>query len=115
MKERLTRGLFQFLPLVGAVLWAAPPAEKAYFKFRFVDSSENVAVFRPLIPPDIGAVVDPASKTDTITDGEYLSCVPKERKVPAIVKDRDGTVSELILDCGDKILVVKKIYFSPRP
>lgn len=82
------------------------------FVFLRVDRDQGVAYLRPMIAPDIGVQLDKGPRE--LRRGTVLRCTASTREHPAIVEERLGTVSELLLDCGDHKFVVKGLDFSQR-
>jgi hypothetical protein len=82
------------------------------FVFRGVDHQQNVAIFRPMIAPDIGVQLDSGPRE--LKPGTVLQCASSLREHDAIVESRIAKVTDLVLDCGDRKFVVKSLDFRPR-
>jgi hypothetical protein len=82
------------------------------FVFLRVDRDQGVAYLRPMIAPDIGVQLDAGPRE--LQRGTVLRCTTSIREHPAIVEEQMATISELLLDCGDRKFVVKGLDFSQR-
>jgi hypothetical protein len=82
------------------------------FVFLRVDTAQDLAILRPMIPPDLGVQLD--SGTRTLKTGTVLRCEPTSRTHAAIVEGQVGNVRELILDCGEQKFSVKTLEFSSQ-
>lgn len=103
---------------VGAAILARSkpaPSNKAdplVFVFLRVDRDQGVAYLRPMIAPDIGVQLDSGPRE--LKRGAVLRCATSIREHSAIVEEQKATISELVLDCGDRKFVVKGLDFSQR-
>jgi len=98
--------------LLCGVISARSKPDRLTFVFLRLDPQEGVALLRPMIAPDIGVQLDPASRA--LKSGAVLSCQTITRAHPAIVEGQLATVTDLVLHCGDQQFVVKGLDFSQR-
>ncbi len=82
------------------------------FVFLRVDREQDVAILRPMIPPDIGVQLDSGPRE--LKPGTVLRCATSLREHDAMVESQIAKVTDLMLDCGDHKFVVKSLDFSPR-
>jgi hypothetical protein len=82
------------------------------FVFLRVDHTQDVAILRPMIAPDIGVQLDSGPRA--LKPGAVLQCASSLREHDAIVETKIATVTDLVLDCGEHKFVVKSLDFSPR-
>src|SRR6266568_8847077 len=74
------------------------PARKSdplVFVFLRVDRSQDVAILRPMIAPDIGVQLDSGPRT--LQPGTVLRCEASAREHSAIVEGQVAKVSDLML------------------
>jgi hypothetical protein len=83
------------LVLCGIVA-ARSKSDPLVFVFLRVDTAQDLAILRPMIPPDLGVQLDSGVRTLKIVEGQV------------------GEVRELLLDCGEQKFSVKTLEFSPR-
>ena len=91
------------------------PARKSdplVFVFLRVDRSQDVAILRPMIAPDIGVQLDSGPRE--LKRGTVLHCTTSTREQSAIVEGKIAKIGELWLDCGDHKFVVKGLDFTQR-
>jgi len=98
--------------LFGGVLTARSKPDPLTFVFLRVDPDQQVALLRPMIPPDIGVALD--SDVNTIKSGTVLRCSAVSQQHSAIVEGQPARVTELTLACGDHKFIVRGLEFSPR-
>lgn len=84
--------------------------ESLVFVFLGVDHAHEVAILRPMIPPDIGVQLNSGSRE--LKTGTVLQCAASVREHHAIVEGETSTVTDLLLNCGDQIFVVKTLDFT---
>jgi hypothetical protein len=89
---------------------ARSKTEPLVFVFLRVDRTQDVAILRPRIAPDIGAQLDSGSRQ--LKQGTVLQCVPSMREHHAIVEGQTSKVTDLLLNCGDQTFVVKTLDFT---
>jgi hypothetical protein len=95
------------------------PADKAnplVFVFVRVDTEHDLAILRPMIAPDIGVQLDsrPTAGSDKPRDRMVLNCHAANREREALVEGQPGTITEMLLACGEYKFVVKALDFSPH-
>jgi hypothetical protein len=95
-----------------AVAAARSKSDPLVFVFLRVDTTQNLAILRPMIPPDLGVQLDSGPRT--LKTGTVLQCESTSHTHPAIVEGQAGEVRELLLDCGEQKFSVKTLEFSPR-
>ena len=98
--------------LLSGVISARSKTDPLVFVFLRVDHVQDVAILRPMIPPDIGVQLDSGPRE--LKPGTVLRCATSLRQHDAIVESQIAKVTDLMLDCGDHKFVVKSIDFSPR-
>ena len=89
---------------------ARSKTEPLVFVFLRVDRTQDVAILRPMIPPDIGAQLDSGSLQ--LKQGAVLQCAAVTREHHGIVEGQLTTVTDLVLNCGDQKFVVKSLDFT---
>lgn len=115
MRRILISGIALVLGSVICARSLPSPAGKSdsiVFIFLRVDPAQDVAILRPMIPPDIG--VQLASGPRELKPGTVLQCAASVREHDAIVESQIAKVTDLVLDCGDHKFVVKSLDFSPQ-
>jgi len=108
MQRILIAGLA--LVLCGVVT-ARSKSDPLVFVYLRLDAAQDVAILRPMIPPDIGVQLDSGPRT--LETGAVLRCESAARTHPAIVDGQVAQITDLLLDCGDQKFVVKTLDFSP--
>jgi len=98
--------------LVCGAVAARSKTESLVFVFRGVDRTQEVAILRPVIAPDIGVQLD--SGLSKLERGTVLNCQVFAREHTAIVDGQGSKISEMLLDCGDHTFVVKALDFTQR-
>jgi hypothetical protein len=98
--------------LFSGAIAAREKAEPLVFVFLRVDRTKDVAVFRPMIAPEIGVQLDSGPRN--LEQGKVLNCASFVREHGAIVDGQLAKVTDLILDCGEQKFVVKTLDFSPK-
>ena len=95
-----------------AVIAARSKSDPLVFVFLRVDTAQNLAILRPMIPPDLGVQLHSGPRT--LKTGSVLQCDSTSRTHAAIVEGQVGSVRELLLDCGEQKFSVKTLEFSAR-
>jgi hypothetical protein len=98
--------------LFSGAIAAREKAEPLVFVFVRVDRAKDLAVFRPMIAPDIGVQLDSGPRK--LEQGTVLNCASFVREHGAIVDGQLAQVTDLLLDCGDQKFVVKTLDFSSK-
>lgn len=98
--------------LLCAAIAAHSKTDPLMFVFLRVDRTQDIAILRPMIAPDIGVQLDSGPRE--IKPGTVLRCKTSSREHDAIVEGQVSKVIDLMLDCGDQKFVVKTVEFSPR-
>jgi hypothetical protein len=98
--------------LLGAAIATRGKTESLLFVFLRVDHKQGVAILRPMIAPDIGVQLDSGPRQ--LAPGTVLTCEMLPREHDAIVEGQVGKVSEIVLNCGERKLVVKTLGFAPN-
>jgi len=98
--------------LLCGVISARSKPDPLVFVFLRVDRTQDVALLRPMIAPDIGVQLDSGDRK--LDPGTVLRCEQAVRTHAAIVEGQVAQVSELLLDCGDRKFVVKTLDFTQR-
>jgi hypothetical protein len=103
-----------FCGAVAARSWpsGAGKSTPLLFVFLRVDDAHDVAILRPMIAPDIGVQLDSGSRM--LTTGTVLRCDLSSREHAAIVEGQVGKITEMVLECGERKLIVKTVDFWPR-
>jgi len=96
--------------LFSGAIAARSKTEPLVFVFLRVDRTQDVAILRPMIPPDIGAQLDSGSLQ--LKQGAVLQCAAVTREHHGIVEGQLTTVTDLVLNCGDQKFVVKSLDFT---
>jgi hypothetical protein len=109
MRRIFSGGIALFLC---GVISARNKRDPLMFVFLRVDRAQDVAILRPMIPPDIGVQLDSGPRE--LKKGTVLQCWSSVREHDAIVETKIAKVTDLVLDCGDHKFVVKTIDFSPH-
>jgi len=109
MRRILIGGIL--LVLCGAITAHSKP-DPLVFVFLRVDRTQDVAILRPMIAPDIGVQLDSGPRE--LKRGTVLHCTTSIREHAAFVEGQIARISELWLDCGDHKFVVKGLDFSQR-
>src|SRR5216683_7932213 len=94
------------LLLCGAIS-ARSTHEPLMFVFLRVDREQDIAILRPMIVPDIGVQLDSGPRE--LKPGTVLQCWSSVREHDAIVETRIAKVTDLVLDCGERKLIVKTL------
>jgi len=98
--------------VLGSALVARGKTESLLFVFLRVDHEHDIAIFRPMIAPDIGVQLD--SGPPHMEPGTVLACEMLPREHDAIVEGQLSKVSETVLDCDGHKFVVKTLDFRPQ-
>lgn len=93
------------------VVTASSKNDPLVFVFLRVDASQDLAILRPMIAPDIGVQLDSGPRL--LETGTVLRCESTARSHPAIVDGQVAQITDLLLDCGDQKFVVKTLDFTP--
>ncbi|HYL82786.1 MAG TPA: hypothetical protein VE263_01010 [Candidatus Angelobacter sp.] len=93
-------------------IFARSKPDPLVFVFLRVDRTQDVAILRPMIAPDIGVQLDSGPRE--LKRGTVLRCTTSIREHAAIVEGQIAKVSDLVLDCGDHKFVVKSLDFTQR-
>ncbi len=109
MRRILTGGIA--LLLCGVITAHSKP-DPLIFVFLRVDRTQDVAILRPMIAPDIGVQLDSGPRE--LKPGTVLQCAASLREHDAIVETKIAKITDLVLDCGEHKFVVKSLDFSPR-
>jgi hypothetical protein len=96
--------------LLCGVITAHSKPDPLVFVFLRVDRTQDVAILRPMIAPDIGVQLDSGPRE--LKPGSVLQCAASMREHAAIVEGQVGKVSELMLDCGDRKFIIKTLEFT---
>jgi len=97
-----------------AITPASPAAgnpDPLVFVFLRVDREHDIAVLRPMIPPDIGVQLESGPRK--LEPGAVLPCAASPREHDVIADTQIAKVTDLVLDCGDYKFVVKSLDFRP--
>ena len=90
----------------------APAGRTVKFIYKGNDKQKDVAVLVPVIAPAFGAKLD--SGPPTLQRNTLLDCIPDTRKtVFVLAGGQQGTATEILLVCGEQVLVIKEVYFDP--
>jgi hypothetical protein len=98
--------------LLCGVISARSKTDPLVFVFVQVDHAHDVAIFRPMIAPDIGVQLDSGPRE--LKPGTVLRCASSLRDHDAIVETKIAKVTDLLLVCGEHKFVVKSIDFNPN-
>ena len=89
---------------------ARSKTEPLVFVFLRVDRTQDIAILRPMIAPDIGAQLESGSRE--LKQGAVLQCTALTREHHGIVEGQLTTITDLTLNCGDQRFVVKSLDFT---
>jgi|SRR5271170_2873218 len=89
---------------------ARSKTEPLVFVLLHVDHTQDVAILRPMIAPDIGAQLD--SGSHQLTQGTVLRCTASTREHHALVEGQTATITDVLLNCGEQTFVVKTLDFG---